>query len=214
MELKAVIFDVDGVIIDTAPLHHKSWETVLKRDYNMKFTFADFKNKIDGMPRAKGVKALLPLADDKEVERICAEKQKFFEIYLKKNGVKIFKSTVNLIIKLKNEGIKVAMASSSKNAAPILKQEGIFKYFDIDAEGALAKKGKPFPDIFLRAAKKMKVKPSECAVFEDAQIGIDAANAAGMISIGVTREHKLNKTKLNVKNMREINVKKIRELFK
>jgi beta-phosphoglucomutase len=180
----------------------------------MKFTFADFKNKIDGMPRAKGVKALLPLADDKEVERICAEKQKFFEIYLKKNGVKIFKSTVNLIIKLKKEGIKVAMASSSKNAAPILKQEGIFKYFDIDAEGALAKKGKPFPDIFLRAAKKMKVKPSECAVFEDAQIGIDAANAAGMISIGVTREHKLNKTKLNVKNMREINVKKIRELFK
>jgi len=214
MGLKAVIFDVDGVIIDTAPLHHKSWETVLKRDYNMKFTFADFKNKIDGMPRAKGVKALLPMADDKEVDRICAEKQRYFEIYLKKNGVKIFKSTVNLIIKLKKEGIKVAMASSSRNARPILEKEGIFKYFDIDAEGALAKKGKPYPDIFLRAAKKLKVKPAECVVFEDAQIGIDAANAAKMVSIGVTREHELKKTNLNVKNMKQINVNKIRELFK
>ncbi|HNZ28483.1 MAG: Beta-phosphoglucomutase [Candidatus Aerophobetes bacterium ADurb.Bin490] len=213
MALKAVIFDVDGVIIDTAPLHHKSWEIVLKRDYNMKFTFKDFKNKIDGMPRAKGVKALLPDADDKEVQRICDEKQKYFEILLKKNGVKIFKSTVNLILKLKKEGIKVAMASSSRNARPILEREGIFKYFDIDAEGALAKKGKPHPDIFLRAAKKLKVKPSECAVFEDAQIGIDAANAAGMKSIGVIREHELKKTDLNVKDMRQATVEKIRGLF-
>jgi beta-phosphoglucomutase len=179
----------------------------------MKFTFADFKNKIDGMPRAKGVKTLLPKANDAEVEYICDEKQKYFEILLEKKGVKIFKSAVNLIKDLKKRGIKLAMASSSRNARLILEKEGIFKYFDMDAEGAMAKRGKPYPDIFLQAAKKLGLKPSECIVFEDAQIGLDAAIAGKIKCIGVVREHKLKNADMTVKDIRYVTFKKINSLF-
>jgi beta-phosphoglucomutase len=213
MSFKGAIFDVDGVIVDTAPLHHQSWKIVLKRDYGMKFTFADFKNKIDGMPRAKGVKALLPEATDEEVEYVCDEKQKYFEILLEKKGVKVFKSAVQLIRDLKKRGIKLAMASSSRNARPILEREGIFQYFDMDAEGAMAKRGKPYPDIFLQAAKKLGLKPSECVVFEDAQIGLDAAIAGKIKCIGIAREHKLKKADMMVKDIRYVTYEKINSLF-
>ena len=176
-EFKGAIFDVDGVIVDTAHIHHKSWEIVFKK-YGKTFTFKDFKSKIDGKPRAFGAKTILPEATEKQIKEVCEEKQKHFERILNTGNIKIFKTTVAFIKLLKKKGIKLAMASSSKNAGPILKKVKIYPHFDAEVEGGLLKKGKPHPDIFLIAAKKLKLKPSECIVFEDAQIGIDAGKGS------------------------------------
>lgn len=214
MEFRGAIFDVDGVIIDTAHIHHKSWEVVLKK-YGIKFTYEDFKSKVDGLPRAKGAARILPGFSKKEIQHVFEEKQKHFLKFLDKEKIKVFHSTVNLIKKLKKHGIKLAMASSSRNAANNLKKVDLFKHFHIDAEGAYVKRGKPFPDLFLKAAKKLKLKPAECVVFEDAQIGLIAAKRAGMKSIGVKRDknNRLKGADLTVKDLREISIKKLEALF-
>ena len=213
MRFKAAIFDVDGVIIDTAHIHHMAWKEVFKK-YGINFTFLDFKKKIDGMPREKGIKKILPGIRKKDIEKESNNKQKYFEYYLEKNKVKVFKSTVNFIKKLRKTGYKTAMASSSKNAKPILKKLRYYRLFDADAEGAYIRKGKPFPDIFLCAAKRLKVKPSECVVFEDAVSGVKAAKKAGMKCIGVARgSHKLTGADIVVHDIREITTEDIKELF-
>ena len=124
-EFKGAIFDVDGVIVDTAHIHHKSWEIVFKK-YGKTFTFKDFKSKIDGKPRAFGAKTILPEATEKQIKEVCEEKQKHFERILNTGNIKIFKTTVAFIKLLKKKGIKLAMASSSKNAGPILKKVKIY----------------------------------------------------------------------------------------
>ncbi len=212
MGLKGVIFDVDGVIIDTAPVHHKSWKETFKNYGIKKFTFLDFKNKIDGMPRAKGVLKIFPGLDEKTVKKICEEKQIYFNGFLKKEGVKKFSSTVKLMKDLKKAGILLCMASSSKNARHILESEGIYDLFDADAEGSEVKRGKPYPDIFLKAAKKLKLKAEECIVIEDSQAGIDAAVAAKIKCVGVSREHALKGADLTVKDLKEVSVKKLLKL--
>jgi beta-phosphoglucomutase len=214
MPFKGAIFDVDGVIIDTAHIHHKSWEIALKK-YGIKFTYADFKSKVDGLPRAKGAKIILPHFTKDQINIVFEEKQEHFIRLLKKEKIRVFVSTVNLIKKLKKSGIKLAMASSSRNAAGNLKKVKLFKHFHVDAEGAYVKRGKPFPDLFLKAAKKLKLKPEDCVVFEDAQIGLIAAKRAGMKSVGVKRDAKnrLKGADLIVKDLREVNAAKLKALF-
>jgi beta-phosphoglucomutase len=215
MKFRGAIFDVDGVIIDTAHIHHKSWEIVLKK-YGIKFTYADFKSKVDGLPRAKGAAKILPNFSGKQINHVFDEKQKYFLIFLEKEKIKVFHSTVILMKKLKKHGIKLAMASSSRNAANNLKKVGLFKHFHVDAEGAYVKRGKPFPDLFLKAAKKLKLKPEDCVVFEDAQIGLIAAKRAGMKSVGVKRDskNKLKGADLIVKDLRQVNIARLEALFK
>lgn len=214
MKFRGAIFDVDGVIIDTAHIHHKSWETALKK-YGIKFTYADFKSKVDGLPRAKGAAKILPHFTKEQIRRVFDEKQEYFLIFLNREKIKVFKSTVRLIRDLKRRGIKLAMASSSRNAANTLKKAGLFSLFDIDAEGAFVKKGKPFPDLFLKAAKRLKLKPENCVVFEDAQIGLEAAIKAGMKCVGVKRDkkNKLKGADLIVGDLKEVSFKKLESLF-
>lgn len=211
---RGAIFDVDGVIVDTAHIHHKSWEIVLKK-YGINFAFKDFKSKVDGKPRAFGARTILPDASEEEINKICAEKQVQFERILKTGRIKVFKTTVDFIKMLKKKGIKLAMASSSKNAAPILKKVNIFPYFDAEVEGASLKKGKPHPDIFLIAAKRLKLRPSECIVFEDAQIGIDAAVNAKIKCAAINRDksHLITGADIRVNDFRQLSFKKIQDLF-
>lgn len=215
MKFRGAIFDVDGVIIDTAHIHHKSWEIVLKK-YGMKFTYRDFKSKIDGLPRAIGAAKILPHFTKAQINHVFEEKQKYFIKFLGKEKIKVFHSTVALIKKLKKYGIKLAMASSSRNAAGNLKKVKLFKHFHVDAEGAYVKRGKPFPDLFLKAAKKLKLKPEDCVVFEDAQIGLIAAVRAGMKCVGVKRDknNRLKGADLIVKDLRFVSIKKLEALFK
>lgn len=214
MKFKAAIFDVDGVIIDSAYIHFLAWREAFKK-YGRSFTFSEFKRTIDGMPRWKGAAHIFPDFTSREIDEVCESKQRWFNVFIKKAKVKTFKSSVVLIKRLKKAGIKTAMASSSRNAKPLLQKIGAFKLFDVDAEGAFVKKGKPFPDIFLKAAKKLKAAPGECVVFEDAQNGIDAAKKARMACVAVSRDpsHRLKHADITVTDLSKISLKKLDSLF-
>ncbi|HRU38934.1 MAG TPA: beta-phosphoglucomutase family hydrolase [Candidatus Goldiibacteriota bacterium] len=215
MAFKGAVFDVDGVVIDTARIHHRSWQSALRK-YGIKFTYRDFKSKVDGLPRAKGAKRILPGFSRKQIDKVFAEKQEYFLKYLSAGKIKVFSSTVRLIKQLKKRNIRIAMASSSRNAANSLKKAGLYSLFDVDAEGAYVKRGKPYPDIFIKAARKLGLKPSECVVFEDAQTGIQAAIAAGMKCVGIRREkiNPINGADLIVSDLKETNFNIIESLFK
>ncbi|MEI7640487.1 MAG: beta-phosphoglucomutase family hydrolase [bacterium] len=211
---KGAIFDVDGVIIDTAHIHYLSWNKVFIK-YGIEFTQADFKKKIDGKPRINGAVTIMPDATAKQIQAVCDEKQKVFQTLLAKEKVKVFLSTVKFIKELKKNNIKLALASSSRNSIPILKRLGLYDIFDAEVEGANLKIGKPHPEIFLLAVKKLKLKPENCIVFEDAQLGIDAAKNAKIKCVAVNRDltHILRGADITIHNFKEFTFKKAKAMF-
>lgn len=213
---EAIIFDLDGVITDTAKVHANAWklifdeymqERVLK--YNEKFTSfdleQDYLNYVDGKPRYAGVKNFLdsrgitipfgkPDGNPKE-ETICGlgnRKDSLFTKMLREKGVAVFESTIRLIKQLKYHGVHAVVATSSKNCGLILEAAGIRELFEIVVDGALSGrenlKGKPHPDIFLKSAELIKVSPCKCVIIEDAISGVQAGRNGNFgLVIGIDR---------------------------
>lgn len=212
----AVIFDLDGVITRTARTHACAWKAAfdefLQRDAarnNIPFqpfdTDSDYRRYVDGKPRYEGSASFLaarhialPLGepdDPPERETVCGLANKKNQVFLelvKQHGVDVYASTVELIRRLREHGVKTAVVSSSKSTVPILEAVGITELFDVKVDGAdaarLGLKGKPAPETFLEAARRLKVEPKRAAVVEDAIAGVQAGAAGGFGSvIGVDR---------------------------
>ena len=215
---KAVIFDLDGVITKTAAVHAMAWkkmfdEYLLERAKisGEEFVEFDFNNDylpyVDGKPRYNGVKDFLEsrniqieygTPDDKiEQETVCGlgnRKNKAFNEVLDKDGVQVFESTVELIHQLKSEGIKVGVASSSKNCRPVLQAVNLLDIVETVVDGTdsakLALKGKPHPDIFTTAADNLGLSYHQAVVVEDASSGVAAGKAGNFgLVLGLAREN-------------------------
>jgi len=199
----AVIFDLDGVITQTAKLHAKAWKEMFDfflleygKAQGKHFVPFDIKKDylayVDGKPRYEGVKSFLKARgihlpfgspdDSVDLETLCGlgnRKNMLFIRYLKENKVEVFESSIALIKQLKKKHFKLAIVSSSKNCTAILENAGVLDLFDVKIDGNTAEmlklKGKPDPDIFLQAAKELHVAPKRAAVFEDALAGVKAA---------------------------------------
>lgn len=213
--LKGAIFDMDGVIVNTVPLHFKAWKKMFG-EYGKKFTFPDYRIKVDGIPRSSGTRAVLTGLSKEELERAAEKKQKYFLEFLKKEGIKVYKDTVELVKRLKGNNVKTAVISSSKNCRYILRKAKLTGLFDVVITGNDVKKGKPHPDIFLLAAAKLRLKPKECIVFEDAVLGIKAAGRAKMRTVGIDRYNnpgKLKQADLVVSNLRKAGISKLEKLI-
>ncbi|MBU0572929.1 MAG: beta-phosphoglucomutase family hydrolase [Candidatus Margulisiibacteriota bacterium] len=191
MSIKGAIFDLDGVIVDSVPLHFKAWKKMFA-EYGHEFTTEDYLAKVDGRPRLEGAAAILTELSPQEVKLAGDKKQAYFLELLEKGPIDTFDSTIKLIKEMKDQGLKLAMASSSKNAGYILRKVGLFELFDADVSGADLKKGKPDPEIFLKAADKLGLASRECVVFEDARAGVEAARAGGFYCVGIDRHGKLD----------------------
>ncbi len=214
--LKAVIFDLDGVIVNTVPVHFKAWKKMFG-EYGIKFDFDDYKKKVDGIPRMDGARAILKDLNNEELEKAARKKQNYFLKFLKKNKIRIHKTTIRLIEGLRKIGVKVAVISSSKNCKYILDKIKLTKKLDVIMTGNDITKGKPDPQVFLRASKKSKTKPQSCIVFEDAVLGVEAAKRAGMFCVGVDRygdRERLKKADIVIKDAGEITVKKLQDFLK
>lgn len=213
--MQAAIFDLDGVIVNTVPLHFKAWHRMFS-EYGKDFSFEDYKEKVDGIPRKDGAKAILTDLDDAELEKAGDKKQTYFLEYLGKDKIMVYYTTVDLIEALRKEGIKTAIISSSKNCLSILKKVKLLHLFDAAVTGADIAKGKPDPQIFLMAAEKMSIEPRSCVVFEDAVLGVEAAKRADMRCVGIDRYGKperLKKADMVVGDLGEVTVERIKELF-
>lgn len=187
------------------------------KEYGKKFTFKDYKEKVDGIPRIDGARAILTGLSSKELTEATDKKQRYFLESLKKEKIPVFRAAIKLIKELRSKGIKTAVVSSSKNSPYILKKTRIDKLFDAEVSGSDITKGKPHPQIFLLAAGKMRVKPKNCVVFEDAILGVRAAKRAKMLCVGIDRYNdpkRLKEADLVVSNLRGINYDKLIALFK
>ena len=211
---KAVIFDMDGVITQTAQVHAQAWKRMFddflkgispeeeQKPFDIK---SDYKIYIDGKPRYDGVKSFLhsrgidlPFGspqDPPDKKTVCGlgnKKNSFFLELVKENGAEVYSSSVDLVKELKKENKKVAVISASKNCSAILKAAGIQEIFDVQVDGVVSAelnlKGKPHSDIFLEAARRLKISPEQAVVVEDSLAGVEAGRKGnfGWV-IGVAR---------------------------
>ena len=214
-KLKGAIFDLDGVIVNTVPLHFKAWQKMFG-EYGKEFSFRDYKEKVDGIPRLSGARAILTDLSEAELAQAADKKQHYFLEFLHQEGVEVYESTVELIKELQQAGIKRAVVSSSRNCPYILAKANLSDLFDVIIGGDEVVRGKPHPDIFLLAAKRIGRDPADCVVFEDAVLGVEAAKAAGMKCVGIDRYQKpqrLSQADVVVSDLAELDTEKIKELF-
>jgi beta-phosphoglucomutase len=185
---KAFIFDLDGVIVDTAKYHFLAWRNLAN---SLGFEFTEAQNELlKGVSRVRSLEILLKIGN---VELTEAEKQKFL---VKKNteylsyvnkmtADEILPGINQLLDYLDQNNIKYALGSASKNAPLILEKVGLFNRFAAIVDGNDVSKAKPDPEVFLIGAQKLHMRPEDCIVVEDAIAGVEAANAANMLSIGI-----------------------------
>jgi len=244
---KAVIFDLDGVITKTASVHAKAWKIAFdeylrlreKRDGEpfREFTHeVDYLRYVDGKPRYEGVKGFLksrgisiPYGDPSDIpdkETVCGignKKNKMFRQILEDQGAEIFTSTVDFIKSLKQAGIRVGVASSSKNCEIILKSAGLEGLFETRVDGVvsveLGLKGKPEGDIFVRASLNLGVSPRDAVVIEDANSGVEAGRNGGFgMVLGLARKDNEDELLKNgadivVNDMVDIDLERIEKWF-
>jgi len=215
MKFKAAIFDLDGVIVNTVPIHFRAWQRMFS-EYGKEFDFNDYKEKVDGIPRLDGCRAILTDASDDIIKEASDKKQIYYLEYLNKEGVEVYQTTISLLKDLISRKIETAVVSSSKNCLLILERVGITDLFKVKLSGNDITKGKPDPQIFLMAAEQLGVDPKESIVFEDATLGIDAGKSAGMVCVGIDRDnnpHLFKKADIVVSDLGEVDFQKLESLF-
>lgn len=187
-EIKGCIFDMDGVIVDTAHYHYLSWRK-LTADWSYQIT-PEANESLKGVSRMESLEIILELAgvskSDSEKADLCAKKNEWYrESICAMTADDTLPGVLPFIEQLKSAGLKVALGSASKNAKHILALMGLTDLFDGLVDGNDLTRSKPDPQVFLLAAEAMELSPSHCLVIEDAAKGIEAASAAGMRSVGI-----------------------------
>lgn len=188
MKIKACLFDLDGVIVDTAKYHFIAWKEMAAE---LGFDFTDKENELlKGVSRMRSLDILLgigKISKTEEEKQALAEKknQSYLEYVKQMNEEEILPGVTRFLNDLRSNGILIALGSASKNAPLILDRIHLKEKFDVVVDGNAVSKAKPDPEVFLRCAELLKVEPSACLVFEDAQAGIEAALNGEMKVIGV-----------------------------
>jgi len=213
--IQAIIFDLDGVIVDTAHYHFIAWQR-LARELGVNFTEHE-NEQLKGVSRMQSLEIILSLGkirlSEKEKEDLADKKNQWFVEYIQAmKPDEIFPGVKELLKTIRNNGMKVALASSSKNADTVLTLLNIKDYFDTIVDGTMITHSKPDPEIFLLAAKRLGMKPSECVVFEDAEAGVAAAVAAGMKCVGVGSVTQLGKANYIVNKTADFDLAKLQML--
>ncbi|SIP92752.1 beta-phosphoglucomutase [Maribacter ulvicola] len=201
------IFDLDGVIVDTAKYHYLAWRKLANE---LGFEFTKEQNELfKGVSRKRCLEILLDIGNVKATQEQfntwMVEKNVDYLAYIEKmDASEILPDVPRVLEYLRKKNMPIALGSASKNAKPILKKVDLLPYFDSIVDGNNVTKAKPDPEVFLIAAENLGVTPISCVVFEDAVAGIQAANAAGMVSIGIGDAEILYEADYNFKDFTEI----------
>ena len=212
--IKAIIFDMDGVIVDSAELHFEAWQKFLA-GYNKPHSKQEF-SEYFGIANKELFKLLLPKQDPRDYPKLDDEKEAIYR-ELAQTKLNEIKGATDLIRKLYDNSYKLIVGSSGhpQNIEFNLNKLSLEKYFIGFVSNHEVKKGKPAPDIFLKCAQKLNVAPEDCVVIEDAYHGVEAAKRANMKVIAVTTTHsrdKLEEADMIVDSLNEISIEKINSL--
>ena len=197
--IKAIIFDLDGVLVDTAKYHYLAWNR-LAEQLNIKFSIED-NERLKGVSRMNSLDIILELGNiklDDNIKTELAEKKNawYVEYISKLTPADILPGAIGFIKSVKANGMKIALGSASKNSMLILNNLKLTDYFDAIIDGTKVSSAKPNPEVFLKGALALNIPPCQCIVFEDAKAGIDAAINAGMHCIGIGSKNILKKADL------------------
>lgn len=204
---KTFIFDLDGVIVDTAKYHFLAWKK-LADELGIDFTH-EHNEQLKGVSRVRSLEIILELGE-KEVskadfETLLTRKNEDYLSYIEKmDKSEILVGVLDTLNFVRANGWKIVLGSASKNARPILEKTGLLSYFDAVVDGNDVSKAKPDPEVFVIGAEKVNTKPENCIVFEDSVAGIQAANRAGMTSIGIGNKEILYQAKYVFRDFTEI----------
>ncbi len=188
MILKACIFDLDGVLVDTARFHYLAWKNLAEK---LGFEFTETDNeRLKGVSRMASLEILLEIGavhpSEEEKVRYAAEKNDLYLTYIQKMvSDDVLPGVRDFLAELKNKNIKTALGSVSKNAGLILERTSLVNLFDAIVDGNIVTNAKPDPEVFLKGASMLHTDPQYCVVFEDAIAGVEAAHRAGMKCVGV-----------------------------
>jgi len=186
--IMGAIFDLDGVLVDTAKYHYLAWKR-LARELGFDFSESD-NERLKGVSRMRSLEILLDIGgitmSENRKEQAADRKNAWYvEHLLTLNGTALLPGAKDYLLRLRENGIRIALGSASKNAPLILERLNIAAFFDAVIDGNSVAKAKPNPEVFLKGAKTINLLPEQCVVFEDALAGIEAAKAGGMRVIAV-----------------------------
>lgn len=210
--LKGFLFDLDGVIVDTAKYHFLAWKR-LADELGANFTIED-NELLKGVSRMRSLQIILDLnkleiSEERKLELASKKNEWYVDFIIKMGADEILPGTIDFLEATKAKGIKIALGSASKNAQTILDRLEITPYFDAIISGNEVSKAKPDPEVFLLGAKSVGLEPQECVVFEDAQAGVQAAINAGMKCIGIGEVSILGDADLVVDGLHAISVEDV-----
>lgn len=214
--IKACIFDLDGVVVDTAKYHYLAWKRLA---HELGFEFKEIHNeRLKGVSRMRSLEILLEVGGLifplERMEQMATQKNEWYLEYIRKmTPDEILPGAKELLEELRLHNIKVALGSASKNAPIILERIGLANHFDAILDGNSVSVAKPAPDIFLVAAKALGELPEHCIVFEDAEAGIDAAISAGMRCVGIGSPDNLGKANLVIPNLKQFTYDNLKDYF-
>lgn len=197
--IQAFIFDLDGVLTDTAEYHFLAWQQ-LATQLGIEFSRAN-NELLKGVDRMGSLELILTLgklqlSQDEKLKLAAQKNTDYLKLVETMSPADLFPGVLPLFSSLKAAGIKTALASASKNAALVLQKLGIPDLFDYVADSNFIQKGKPDPEIFLTCAKALGVAPERCIGVEDAPAGVTAIKAAGMYALGIGEEQALTQADL------------------
>lgn len=213
--IKACIFDLDGVIVDTAVYHYKAWKRLAN---SLGFDFTEHQNEqLKGVSRVRSLQLILGWGGvtktEAEQEQLATQKNTWYmEMVNQMKPEEILPGAKEFLITCRAVGLKTALGSASKNSMTILEKIGITNMFDAVIDGNKVSKAKPDPEVFLAGAQALGVQPEECVVFEDAIAGVEAAIAGAMKVVGIGSPDVLTGANLVIKGLDEMTLDKLYKL--
>lgn len=194
MKKKGFIFDLDGVIVDTAKYHYLAWKKLAN---SIGIDFSEKQNEqLKGVSRIKSLEKILSwahkkIAEDQFMELMGRKNDEYLSYISNMDESEILPSVTHVLNYLIRHKQPIALGSASKNSKEILKKVNLYTKFNTIVDGNDVTEAKPNPEVFLIAAQRLQIKPENCIVFEDSVAGIKAANTANMISIGIGNKNTL-----------------------
>ncbi len=213
--IKACLFDLDGVIVDTAKYHFIAWKQ-LANDMGFDFTEQD-NERLKGVSRMASLDILLEIGgiakSVQEKEELARRKNNHYVTFITQmKPDEILPGAREFLMTCKDAGIATALGSASKNAMTILNRLQLTELFDTIIDGTHTSKAKPDPEVFLKGAEALAAHPADCVVFEDAEAGVEAALAAGMHCVGIGSAAVLNKAHLIIGGLHQMTLDKLKNL--
>ncbi|GAB3558613.1 beta-phosphoglucomutase [Spirosoma fluminis] len=212
MPIEAFLFDLDGVIVDTAIYHYQAWRRLANE---LGFDISEeFNERLKGVSRTDSLDIILAhggltFPDEKKAELAAQKNQWYLELVSRMTSDDILPGVANFFSQVRKAGLQTALGSVSKNAPLILERIGMTQTFDAVIDGTKISKGKPDPEVFIKGAQELEVRPVECVVFEDAVAGVEAGKRGGMFVVGLGSPELLVQADLVAPSLESLTVEQV-----